>query len=93
MIDQLSSEMRKNHKGVEAKEPVEEISSGEKDETLVNWTTLDGIDALKFRCLIFTNQEPKREVMIYALPVRDKFGFFVDKYVTFKIFRFLPLSG
>ena len=69
--------MRKNHTGLGLTEPVQEVIQSEQDETLAQWSTCDGQDAIKFKCLIFTNLEPKKEVMIYAIPAHDSEGHFV----------------
>jgi len=67
--------MRKNHTGLGVKESVPEVSQDDIDETLVEWATIDGgQDAIRFKCLIFTNNEPKIEVMVYAIPTRDSDG-------------------
>ncbi len=92
LIDKLSSEMRRNQTGLGLKESVPDLGFDEKDETLVQWVTMDGLDAIKFKCLIFTNQEPLMETMIYAIPARDSEGFFMDKFVTFKVFKVEPVN-
>ena len=84
--------MRRNNTGLGLKEAVPDLSFDQKDETLVQWATIDGRDAIKFKCLIFTNQEPRMEAMIYAIPARDSEGFFMDKFVTFKVFRVEPVN-
>jgi len=64
--------MRKNHTGLGVKESVPEVAQDDVDETLVEWAIIDGQDAIRFKCLIFTNNEPKIEVMVYAIPTRDQ---------------------
>ena len=62
-VDEISKTMRKNHTGIEVREPLPEIPEQEIDGTYVDWVYEEFLGGqlrpcnpfIRFKCLLFSN--------------------------------------